>query len=202
MINSFRVRLTAWYLAFFSLLFVLFSLFLYGVLSNALRDRLDESLRAEIDTAAAMFADELEEAKGDVHTAASETASGMSVRDTLVAVVADGVLLAASDPSRLRETGSIAGLVSHPPDAGQVEELPRYGPSGARAMVRRIPLPAGGREVLVIALAPLDPIMAELRVVRRVIFIALPLLLGIAGLGGYLLTTRGLAPVWWPVVSG
>ena len=80
MINSFRVRLTAWYLAFFSLLFVLFSLFLYGVLSNALRDRLDESLRAEIDTAAAMFADELEEAKGDVHTAASETASGMSVQ--------------------------------------------------------------------------------------------------------------------------
>jgi heavy metal sensor kinase len=195
MINSFRVRLTAWYLAFFSLLFVLFSLFLYGVLSNALRDRLDESLRSEIDTAAAMFADELEEAKGDVHTAASETASGMSVRDTLVAVVADGVLLAASDPSRLRETGSIAGLVSQPPDAGQVQELPHYGPFGARATVRRVP--AGGREVLVVALAPLDSIVAELLVVRRVIFIALPLLLGIAGLGGYLLTTRGLAPLGW-----
>jgi len=69
MINSFRVRLTAWYLAFFSLLFVLFSLFLYGVLSNALRDRLDESLRAEIDTAAGMFDDELEEETGDVTAA-------------------------------------------------------------------------------------------------------------------------------------
>jgi len=195
MINSFRVRLTAWYLAFFSLLFVLFSLFLYGVLSNALRDRLDESLRSEIDTAAGMFDDELEEVKGDVTAAASETASGMRVRDTLVAVVADGLLLAASDPSRLRETGSIAGLVAQPPEAGQVVELPHYGPSGARAVVRRVP--AGGREVLVIALAPLDPIVAELLVVRRVIFIALPLLLGIAGLGGYLLTTRGLAPLGW-----
>jgi heavy metal sensor kinase len=195
--NSLRLRLTAWYLALFSLLFVLFGVFLYGMLSSALRDRLDESLRSEIETAAGMFADELEEAKGDVPTAAAETASGMRVRDTLVAVVADGVLLAASDPSRLRETGSIAGLVSHPPDAGQVEELPRYGPSGARAMVRRVPVAAGGREVLVIALAPLDPILAELRVVRRVIFIALPLLLGIAGLGGYWLTTRGLAPLNW-----
>ena len=155
MINSFRVRLTAWYLAFFSLLFVLFSLFLYGVLSSALRDRLDESLRAEIDTAAGMFDDELEEVKGNVTAAASETASGMRVRDTLVAVVADGLLLAASDPSRLRETGSIAGLVSQPPEAGQVQELPHYGPSGARAVVRRVP--AGGREVLVIALAPDGP---------------------------------------------
>jgi hypothetical protein len=159
MINSFRVRLTAWYLAFFSLLFVLFSLFLYGVLSSALRDRMDESLRSEIDTAAGMFDDELEEVKGDVTAAASETASGMRVRDTLVAVVADGLLLAASDPSRLRETGSIAGLVAQPPEAGQVVELPHYGPFGARAVVRRVP--AGGREVLVIALAPLDPIVAE-----------------------------------------
>jgi heavy metal sensor kinase len=192
-----RVRLTAWYLALFSLLFLLFGVFLYGMLSSALRDRLDESLRSEIETAAGMFADELEEAQGDVPTAAAETASGMRVRDTLVAVVADGVLLAASDPARLREAGSIAGLVSHPPDAAQVEELPRYGPSGARAMVRRIPIRAGAREVLVIVLAPLDPIVAELRVVRRVIFIALPLLLGIAGLGGYLLTTRGLAPLGW-----
>jgi hypothetical protein len=195
MSSSLRVRLTAWYLALFSTLFVLFGIFLYGMLSSALRDRLDEALRSEIETAAGMFADELEEAKGDVPTAASETASGMRVRDTLVAVVADGVLLAASDPTRLREAGSIAGLVSHPPDAGQVEELPLYGPSGAHAMVRRVA--AGARQVLVIALAPLDPIVAELRVVRNVIFIALPLLLGIAGLGGYLLTTRGLAPLGW-----
>ena len=201
MSSSLHVRLTAWYLALFSLLFVLFGVFLYGMLASALRDRLDESLRSEIETAAGMFADELEEAKGDVPTAAAETASGMRVRDSLVAVVADGVLLAASDPSRLRETGSIAGLVAHPPEDGVVEELPRYGQSGARAMVRRVPVPAGGREVLVVALAPLDPIVAELRVVRRVIFIALPLLLGIAGLGGYLLTTRGLAPLGWMAVQ-
>jgi len=47
----------------------------------------------------------------------------------------------------------------------------------------------------VIALAPLDPIVAELVVVRRVVFVGLPLLLGIAGLGGYLLTKRGLTPL-------
>ena len=35
MIRSFRLRLTLWYLAFFSLLFLLFSLFLNGVLARA-----------------------------------------------------------------------------------------------------------------------------------------------------------------------
>ena len=74
-----------------------------------------------------------------------------------------------------------------------MEELPNYGPFGARAVVRHAT--AGGRQVLVIALAPLDPVAAELLLVRRVILIALPLLLGIAGLGGYLLTARGLAPL-------
>ena len=44
MISSFRLRLTVWYLAFFSLLFVLFSIFLYGVLSSALEARLDDTL--------------------------------------------------------------------------------------------------------------------------------------------------------------
>jgi len=195
MINSLRVRLTAWYLALFSLLFVLFGIFLYGTLASALRDRVDEALRSEMDTAAGMFLDELDEAKGDVPTAARETATGMRLRDTLVAVVADGRLLAANDPSRLSQTGSIAALVAHPPEPEQVVELPQSGPSGARAMVRAIPIPAGGGQVLVVALAPLDPIVAELRVVRRVIFVALPLLLGIAGLGGWLLTTRGLAPL-------
>ena len=33
--------------------------------------------------------------------------------------------------------------------------------------------------------------------VRRVIFLALPLLLGLAGIGGYLLATRSLAPLNW-----
>ena len=47
------------------------------------------------------------------------------------------------------------------------------------------------------AAASLDPIHAELAVVRRVIFIALPLILALAGLGGYWLATRSLRPLGW-----
>ena len=47
LIRSFRTQLTALYLAFFSLLFVLFSIFLYGELSRSLVARLDDTLAAE-----------------------------------------------------------------------------------------------------------------------------------------------------------
>ena len=66
MIRSLRFRLTALYLAFFSLLFILFSAFLYNVLSNALQARLDETLSAEDNTLASLLQDELLEMKGEL----------------------------------------------------------------------------------------------------------------------------------------
>ena len=69
------------------------------------------------------------------------------------------------------------------------------GPHGARAATHR--LTAVGRNSLIFSIAPLDSIAADLAVVRRVIFLALPLLLGLAGIGGYLLATHSLAPLNW-----
>ena len=70
LIRSFRAQLTALYLAFFSLLFLLFSIFLYGELSRALVAHLDDTLASEVDTAAVLFPDEFQEMKGDVMAAA------------------------------------------------------------------------------------------------------------------------------------
>jgi heavy metal sensor kinase len=74
-----------------------------------------------------------------------------------------------------------------------VTAFPQYGKYGARASARRAG--ASGRQVLILALAPLDSIAAELRTVRRALFVALPLILGLAGLGGFLLATRSLDPL-------
>ena len=53
--RSLRLRLAAWYLAFFSLLLVLFSIYLYGVLARALESRLDDTLATEAATAAGLL---------------------------------------------------------------------------------------------------------------------------------------------------
>ena len=66
MINSLRFRITAWYLAFFALLFTAFGIFLYGVLAASLERRLDEALVSYAATAAGIFQDEVIELAGDV----------------------------------------------------------------------------------------------------------------------------------------
>ena len=96
-VGTLRFRLTALYLAFFSLLFILFSVFLYSLLGTSLRSRLDETLISEANTAAVMFQDELQEMKGNVELAASETVAGVRFRG-LVAVAEGGRLLASTGP--------------------------------------------------------------------------------------------------------
>ena len=97
--RSFRAQLTALYLAFFSLLFVLFSIFLYGELSRSLIARLDDTLASEADTAAVLFPDELQEMKGDELAAAREVVSELKVHGDFVTIREGSRVLAASPQS-------------------------------------------------------------------------------------------------------
>jgi heavy metal sensor kinase len=165
--RSFRAQLTALYLAFFSLLFVLFSAFLYGELSRSLTARLEDTLASEAETAAVLFPDELQEMKGDAAAAAREVIGELKVHGDFVTIREGSRVLAASPQA-----------APHPRD-----------PSATRTVQ------AGGRAYQIAVSAPLDSIHAELAVVRRAIFIALPLILVLAGLGGYGLATRSLRPL-------
>src|ERR1017187_5254606 len=167
LIRSFRTQLTALYLAFFSLLFVLFSIFLYGELSRSLVGRLDDTLAAEADTAAVLFPDELQEMKGDAPAAAREVIGELKVHGDFV-IIREG--------SRV-----LAGSSQSAPD-----------PRG-RSTTRTVE--AGGHTYEIVVSASLAWLHAELAVVRRAIFIALPLILALAGLGGYALATRSLRPL-------
>jgi len=195
MTKNFRLRLTLWYLAFFSLLFALFGLGLYGVLANALRSRLDATLSSEASTAVGLFQDELEEMKGSVEKAAPEAVSEMHVRDSAIAILEGGRVWATGDPAFNGDLAELAAGAQAHPAAEYLLTLPRSGRHGARAAVRRTT--ALGRNFLIVVVGPLDSIAADLAVVRRVVLFGLPFLLGIAGLGGYLVATRSLAPLGW-----
>src|ERR1035438_3432713 len=104
LIRSFRTQLTALYLAFFSLLFVLFSIFLYGELSRSLVARLDDTLAAEADTAAVLFPDELQEMKGDAPAAAREVIGELKVHGDFVIIREGSRVLAASPQSDRQST--------------------------------------------------------------------------------------------------
>jgi heavy metal sensor kinase len=193
MIKSFRSRLTLWYLAFFSLLFLLFGLFLHSVLARALERRLDEALSVEANTAAALLADEFVEMKGDPPAAASEVLADLRLNGSTVAFLTGVRVLGSSAPIPKDELEDIARRAAAAPRPHQVIAVPRAGPNGARAAVDRVTL--GGQSYLVLAVQPLDEVVADLAVLRRVLLLALPLLMGLAGMGGYWLTSRNLAPL-------
>jgi heavy metal sensor kinase len=195
MINSFRFRLTLWYLLFFSLLFILFSLFLHGVLSHALERRLDEALAVEANTTAAMLQDEFEEMKGNVPAASSDAVSGMRLHGSLVAVLSGNRVLAASTPIPQPQVDFIAARASLDAAADLAVAVPEVAPNGARAAVHRVTV--GGLDYQVIALQSRDELVEDLAVLRRVTLLALPLVIVLAGLGGYWLASRSLAPLGW-----
>ena len=195
MISSFRFRLTLWYVALFSLLFVVFGIFLHGLLSKDLRTRLDQSLASEASTTSALLEDELVEEKGDVPMAATEAVAGLRLHGSRVAILSGSRLLASSGPVSPQESDAVVAQADRSASSDLVLALPQLGPNGARAATHR--LTALGRSFLIFSIAPLDSIAADLGVVRRVIFLALPLLLGLAGIGGYLLATHSLAPLNW-----
>ncbi len=190
---SFRLRLTAWYLALFSALFILFGAFLYGVLSRGLERRIDEALSNEANTAASLFRDELVEMKGDIDKAAAEAVGDMNLHGSTVAILEGRRLLASNSPipQVALDTITAPALTASEPEL--VLSLPAISSHGSRAVVRRIN--PEGPPYLVVTLESLESIAASLAVVRRVLFLGLPFLLAIAGLGGYALTTRGLAPL-------
>jgi two-component system OmpR family sensor kinase len=183
MIRSFRLRLTAWYVGCFAALFMLLAAGLYGVLSRALTSRLDESLLSQAATASSLFQDEMEESKNDADKSAQEAVTNMRLRAGKVALLDGARVLAASRPFDAFAAAQRAG--------GAKESA--YSIPGARAAIHRFTF--NGRAYDAVAAEPLDAIDADLAAIRRAMFLALPLILAIAGAGGYWFATRGMAPL-------
>ena len=187
-----RFQLAAWYLAFFSVLFVLLGLVLYGVLSRSLERRLDEALATQANTAAALMREEWEEMHNDAQAAASGVIAEMRPRSSVIAILDDRTMLASSSPAKtdLRPAANEL-LASKSTDS--MWRWSDWGRYGARGAVRTVSI--GNRIFVVMAIESLDSIAQELQVVRDTLWISIPLLLAAAGIGGYVVARRGLAPL-------
>jgi heavy metal sensor kinase len=120
--------------------------------------------------------------------------SEMTIRGVLIAVFEGNKLLAANSPLESNELVALAAEAGG--DRSEVRATLRgYGRNGARAVARRFDF--DGRPYVLLAVESLDSIQSELAVVRRVLYLALPLVVLIAGIGGFFLATRNLAPVGW-----
>ncbi len=194
MIRGLRLRLTLWHLGFFSLLFLLFGVFLYGRLAAGLLHRVDDTVTGQARTAATLFADEYQEQFGDARKAAAEIVYN-DLRGQQLAIFSGSRLLASGGPATPALYAAIAARANGSPGPDFVSPVPGLGSDGSRAAVHRRTV--DGVLYVVVACLPLDSIAADLRLVREVLFLATPLLLALAGFGGYLVAKRNLAPLGW-----
>jgi heavy metal sensor kinase len=165
--KSFRLRLTVLYLGLFSLLFALFSVFLYGGISKSIQARIETALATEADTAAGIFLDEFAETRGDVQASANETVNAMKLHGDEIRVFEGG-----------RELAAKSVPLSGEPHTSATREVT-----------------AGGRTYRIVVLASLRPVAETSHAAMQVILIGFPLVLALAGIGGYLLAGRALRPL-------
>lgn len=197
MFDSVRVRLTLWYLAVLALVLIAFSIGVYFLLAQSLYDRLDSSLRNEVRALAAAYERQISEGKTESEAALSAQEERLFNRQATAIFNSDGQMVA-EKPTRSGKHARLPDLnVLQPDDTYYYTLLEEEdgGRDGRRIAVRRMPNTSNGKSYIFAVSQPLDRVVGELESMRRILFIAVPLALSLAGLGGWFLARRSLAPV-------
>jgi two-component system OmpR family sensor kinase len=199
-----RSRLTLWYTGVLALVLVVFTAAAYAYLARAARERTDQSLADTAHSLVSNFTAEYEEDQaGD--DAAEEVARGFQFADRQAFIFDDGGRVAASsdvptgvskrrvwlDAATLSQ--SLAGLVEAARKSGLAYSTIPFRKDGIRACAERTS--SHGRIFIVVVAESLHGQEEELERVSRAFYVAVPLALIIASLGGYFLARKSLTPV-------
>jgi heavy metal sensor kinase len=203
MLNSVRARLTLLYVLIFGVLLGAFGLSLYALIRKDASDRFDRSMTKAARTVANLFHHEMIE-NGRVEMVATAHAIREYQQPNLFLAIFRGDRLLDSNHNQGPEGSSGA---RHPAAAAPKELL-------AQAIARRDPVltttaAEGQDEWRVVAYAPGSEeaeyviVVAEsrrdlsdqMRALRRIFLLSLPAMLLMAGLAGYLLARKSLAPI-------
>lgn len=209
MLDSIRVRLTLWYTLVLALVLLLVAALTYFIYSRNIAERTDSALIELADAFATTFRAELQDATGQdaAKAAAREAMLEHRFRDTLFAVLdsSGAMLLNSFDlaPSigfphehfgaGIFQSASfydfLHRVVSNPGSLGKVQS----GKGGFRSIAKTIPTTSGTYTLIV--LQSLHPQKELLQGIRETFYWAIPVALALAGIGGYFLARKSLAPV-------
>jgi heavy metal sensor kinase len=193
MFSSVRVRLTLWYVLVFGVVLSAFSLAIYLALSKILYSRLDLSLANAAKTVATSFQIETGERDGDAVAGALDTLGTLQLPDVYVAIYQGDRLLVGNYPDG--QPPVLTGANDAPKADGQVafRTVAGYGEDGARQV--RVPLETGAGQYTIFVTEPLHELVEQLEATRRIFYFGLTAALLAAGIGGFLLARKSLAPV-------
>ncbi len=195
MFDSVRVRLTLWHVGILALLLITLSAGLYAVLRQNFYDRADATLKAVASATVSILNKELSESGLDELAARTAVKTLNFPEQTLAIFDTSGDLLAeipvgSSDLTPMPPATSLrAGRVS------LYTVTPASGGELRRVAAMRVTLEPVGRTYTIITSRSLTPLLGELEADRELLAIAIPVGLLLAGLGGWYLARKSLAPV-------
>ena len=198
MINTVRGRLTLWYVTVLALVLTIFGAAFYILLSRALYTRVDNGLRSLIEVSTRSLSNDLEEGQSVISAALSTAAELATPEQSLLIFDASGQLLAENHPKvdfRMR----LPELNSMPEEEARLYTVTELGGGDSaadhRVAARRVTLPPKNVTYILLANQSLDAVEDELALLRKPLLFAGSVALLLAGLGGWLLARKSLAPV-------
>jgi heavy metal sensor kinase len=189
MFSSIRVRLTLWYLLVFGSLLIIFSLYIYSVVSRDMHNRFDASLLRTSQSMANYFS-EFRDRESDADEA-NETISQLKEGRESAAIFREGQLLATNNQDVVAAISSTRILETSGP-----ERKPAFAtePNLNKRLVV-FPFQFQGVNYMSAVFEPLDKLEAQIGHVRKLFLFGLSAALLLGAVGGFLLAQKSLAPM-------
>jgi heavy metal sensor kinase len=194
MFESVRERLTLWYVSVLALVLVAFSFGVYALLSNALYARVDDGLRSVVDITTKSLSNDIEEGQ-TVQNAAQSTVAELFNPQQAIAIFDESGRLLAENTSGEDFHARLPDITSIPDDELHLYTVPESDDDNHRVAVRRVRVSPQNIPYIILVNQPLEAIEGELNSLRRILYYTVPIALLMAGLGGWFLARKSLAPV-------
>jgi heavy metal sensor kinase len=203
--GSMRSQLTIWYSGVLALVLLVFALTTYSYLARASRQRTDDSLSDTLNSFISVFNTELGDENHPADEAVQEAARGFHFRDRQV-IVFDGRrnAVVASETAERFPHGpdwfrtataqpQLSNLMDSAVRAGRAYMTMFKEEHAIRVLVAAVP--SSGQTYFFAVATPLHEQEKALLQAQQSFYIAIPLALLLASLGGYFLARKSLAPV-------
>jgi heavy metal sensor kinase len=193
-LDSVRLRLTLWYVAALAFVLVTVCVIIYTLLSRSLHSRVDDGLLSVIEVATRSLTHDTEESQTSEGAAQSTVIELSNAQQTLAIYDGAGRLLAENTladefHAALPDLEMIAGGKIH---IGTVADLEG---EHHRIAAQRVVIPQASSPFIILVSQPLEFVEDELESLREILYWVVPVGLLMAGLGGWFLARKSLAPV-------
>ncbi len=202
--SSMRLQLTFWYMAVLTVVLLVFALTTYSYLARAAHKRTDDSLQDTLNSLVSTFNSELTDEHQSDDNAVKEAVESFHFRDRQLIVFDEkqAVVVASQTPADMPlgtkwlslpvAQSQLSGLLTSALRSGRAFATLFPGKHAVRVLAAPV---EGNRHYTFVVANPLLEEEQALAQARNAFYVAVPLALLIAAVGGYFLARKSLAPV-------